>query len=60
MILRILDTQLRAKGIEKIGKLWHNLVPSVSQHCPVYVFVLITLDRVVLLLDGIPKRVPGG
>ena len=28
MLLRILDTQLCAKGMENIGKLWYVLVPS--------------------------------
>ena len=48
ILLRILDTQLCAKGMKNIGKLWHILVPSLSQRCPLYVFILIALDRVVL------------
>ena len=55
MLLKILDTQLCAKGMKNIGKLWHILVPSLLQHCPLYVFILIAPDSVVLILDGIPK-----
>jgi len=55
MILRILDTQLHAKGMKNIGKLRHILVHSLLQCCPLYVFILIAPDRVVLLLDGIPE-----
>ena len=55
MRLRILDTQLCAKGMEKIGKLWHVLAPSLSQRGPLYVLILIASDRVVLLLDGIQE-----
>ena len=53
MFLRILITQLHVKGMEKIGKLWHVLVSSLPHHGPLYVFILIAPDRVVLLLDGI-------
>ena len=52
-LLRILDIQLCAKGMENIGELRHILVPSLLQHGPLYVFILIASDRVVLLLDGI-------
>lgn len=55
MFLKILDTQLRAKGMKNIGKLRHILVPSLLQRGTLYVFVLVAPDRVVLLLDGIPK-----
>ena len=55
MLLRILDTQLCAKGMEKIGELRHVLVPSLPQRGPFYVFILIASDRVVLLLDGISE-----
>ena len=55
MLLRILDTQLCAKGMENISKIWHVLVPSLPQRGPLYVFILIAPDRVVLLLDGIPE-----
>ena len=55
ILLRILDTQLCAKGMENIGKLRHVLVPYLPQRGPLYVFVLIAFDRVVLLLDGILK-----
>jgi len=53
MFLRILDTQLHAKGMKIIGKLWYMLVPSLPQRGPLYVFILIAPNRVVLLLDGI-------
>ena len=52
MLLRILDTQLCAKGMKNIGKLQNVLFPSLSQRAPLYVLILITSDRVVLLLDG--------
>ena len=55
ILLIILDTKLRVKGMKKIGKLRHILVPSLSQRCPLYVFILIAPNRVVLLLDGIPE-----
>jgi len=53
MLLRILDTQLHAKGVENIGELRHILVPSLPQRGPLYVFILIASNRVVLLLNGI-------
>jgi len=55
MYLRIFHTQLCVKGMKNVGELWHILVPSLLQRGPLYVFVLISFDRVVLLLDGIPK-----
>ena len=55
MLLRILDTQLCAKGMENIGKLWHVFVPSLLQHGPLYVLILIAPKRVVLLLDGMSE-----
>ena len=54
-LLRILDTQLCAKGMENIGKLQHVLVPSLPQRGPLYVLILIASNRVVLLLDGISE-----
>jgi len=55
MFLRILDTQLCVEGMKIIGKLSHFLVPSLSQYGPLYVFILIALERVILLLDGVSK-----
>ena len=52
MQLRILNTQLCAKGMKNSGKLHHVLVPSLLQCGPLYVFILIASNRVVLLLDG--------
>ena len=60
MLLRILDTQLCAKGMENIGELPHVLVPSLPQRGPFYVFILIASDRVVLLLYGVAEGIPGG
>ena len=60
MLLIILDNQLCAKGKKNIGKLRHILFPSLLQCCPIYVFILIAPDRVVLLLDGILEQVPRG
>jgi len=60
ILLRILDTELCAKGMENIVDLWHILVPSLLQHGPLYVLILIASDRVVLLLDGISEWIPSG
>ena len=60
MLLRILDTKLRAKGMKNISKLQHVLVPSLLQRGPLYVFILIAPDRVVLFLNGILKWIPNG
>ena len=60
MPLRIFDTQLCAKGVKDVCELRDILVPSLSQCGPSDVFVLIAFDRVVLLLDGIPKVIPSG
>ncbi len=53
MFLRILDIELRAKGMKNIGKLRDILAPSLSQCGPLYFFILVAIDRVVLILDGI-------
>ena len=53
--LKILDTQLRVKAMKNVGKLLHVLVPSLPQCGPLYVFILIAPDRVLLLLDGISE-----
>ena len=55
MWLRILDTKHCAKGMKNIGKLCHVLVPSLWQCGPLYVFILIASDKVVLILDGVPE-----
>ena len=55
MQLKVLDTQLCAKGMKNVCELWHILVPSLPQHGPLFVLILIASDRVVLLLDGIPE-----
>ena len=60
MQLRIFYTQLCTKGMKNVCELWHILVPSLPQHGPLDVFVLITFDRVVLLLDGISEAIPSG
>ena len=60
MLLGILDTQLRVKGMKNIRKLRHILVPALLQRCPLYLFILIAPNKVVLLLDGILERVPSG
>ena len=60
MQLRIFDTQLCAKGMKNVCELWHILVPSLPQGGPLDVFVLIALDRVVMLLDGILEGIPSG
>ena len=56
----IINTQLRAKGMKNIAKLQHILVPSLLQCGPLYVFILIASDKVVLLLDGFLERIPIG
>lgn len=60
MFLRILDTQLCVKGIENIGKLWYILVLSLLQRGPLYLFVPIGPDRVVLILYGVLEWIPSG
>lgn len=58
MPLRILNTQICAKVMKKICELWHILVPSLSQHGPLYVFIFIDSGRLILFLDGISERIP--
>ena len=58
--LGILDTQHHVKGMKNIGDLRYVVVPSLPQRGPLYVSILIVLDRVVLLLYGIPERIPSG
>ena len=53
MLLRISNTQLLAKGMKNICKLQQVLVPSLLQCGPLYVFILIAPNRIILLLDGI-------
>ena len=60
MLLKILDTQLCSKGKKYIGKLRHILVPSLAQRGPLYLFILIDPDRVVLLFDGVSEQIPSG
>jgi len=60
MQLKILDTQLCVRGMKNVCELWHILVPSLPQRVPLYVFVLIAFDKVVLVLDGIPEGIPSG
>jgi len=55
MFLKILDTQLHARGMKKVGKLRHILVPSLPQRGRIYVFFLVVPNRVLLLFGGILK-----
>jgi len=56
--LRIIDTQLCAKGVKNICELWYVLVPSLSQSGPLYVFILIAIDKVILLINDILEIIP--
>jgi hypothetical protein len=38
----------------------HILVPLLSQHSPLYVFVLIAPHGIILFLDGVSKIIPSG
>jgi hypothetical protein len=59
MSLRIFNTQLGAQGMEYVRELWHCLVPFLSQCGPYCIQVVITSDRVVLLLNRIPEGLLG-
>ena len=60
MLFRVFDTQLGVKGVKDIGKLWHCLVPFLSQCGPSRVLIIIASDRVILLLKSILKICLGG
>jgi hypothetical protein len=59
MSLRIFDTHLGAQGMEDICELGHCLVSFLSQCCPFCIQVIITSNRVVLILNSIPEGLPG-
>lgn len=60
MLLRILDTSIHAKGMGNICELRYILVTSLLQRGPLYVFIFIAHDRVILFLDGVSERIPSG
>jgi hypothetical protein len=53
-------TQLGAQGMESICKLHHYLALLLSQCGPSHVLVFIVINRVVLFLDHIHKKIPSG
>ena len=60
IFLRIFDAQLCAQGMENICQLMHILIALLPQHSPLYALVFITLDMVVLFLDGVSEIIPSG
>jgi hypothetical protein len=60
MSLGFLDTQLGAQGMEGIGELRHFLAPLLPQCVPSHVLVLIVVDRVILFLYRIHKKISSG
>jgi hypothetical protein len=60
MLLRVLDTQLGAQGMEGIGELWNHLAPLFPQCGPSHVLVLIVANRVIFLFYRIHKKIPSG
>jgi len=57
---KILNTQIRVKGMKNICELHHILVPSLPLCGPFYVVIFITPIRVILLLYEVLERVPSG
>ena len=41
--------------MKNIGKHQHIFVPSLPQHGPLYVFILVAPNMLVVLLDGVPE-----
>jgi hypothetical protein len=60
MSLRVFDTQLGAQGMESICELRHCLALLLPQCGPSHVLVFIVINRVVLFLDRIHKKIPSG
>jgi hypothetical protein len=58
MFLRVFDTQFGEQGMENIGEIWYCLVPFLMQGGPSGVVVLVASNMVVMLFNGIPKRIP--
>ena len=60
MLLGILDALIHAKGMNTICEIQHILGHSLQQHGPLYVFVLIAIERVILFIGGIWEIIPSG
>jgi hypothetical protein len=60
MSLGVFDTQLGVKGMESICELQHYLALLLSQCGPSHVLAFIVINRVVLFLDRIHKKIPSG
>jgi hypothetical protein len=60
MLLGVFDTQLGAQGMESICELWHCLAILLPQCGPSHVLIFIVINRVVLFLDHIHKKISSG
>jgi hypothetical protein len=60
MPLRLFDTQLGVQGMESICELRHCLALPLPQCGPSHVLVFIVINKIVLFLDCIHKKIPSG
>jgi hypothetical protein len=60
MVLVVFNTQLGAQGMESICELWHCLALLLPQCGPSHVWFIIVINRVILFLDRIHKKIPSG
>jgi hypothetical protein len=60
MLLGVFDTHLGVQGIERICELRHYLALLLPQCGPNHVLVFIVINRVVLFLDHIHKKISSG
>jgi hypothetical protein len=60
MPLGVFNTQLGAQGMESTCELRHCLAILLPQCGPSHVLVFIVINRVVLFLDRIQKKIPSG
>jgi hypothetical protein len=60
MLLRVFDTHLGAQGMESVCEIRHCLALLLLQCGPSHVLVFIVINRVVLFLDRIHKKMPSG
>jgi hypothetical protein len=58
MSLRVFDTHLGAQGMESIYELCHCLALLLPQCGPSHALFFIVINRVVLCLDRIHKKIP--
>jgi hypothetical protein len=60
MSLIVFDTYIGAQSMEIIYELWHYLAPLLPSCGPSHVLVVIVIDKLILILDCIYKRIPSG